>query len=128
MKNFLESLVEQKYERIMDWRNSADRENYPIKLSKNLLYEALTLVEIWNELQKSFRTFNLFDNKKIYHNFSEALKYIFVSQRQIQTDKIFPIIDQRYHTVTNLPYLEFDSFRSRSEKASLGSSSENGRN
>jgi len=124
MKNFIESLVEQKYDRLLDWRNNTERNNYPIKLSKNLLYEALTLLDMWSELNKSFRTFNLFGNKKIYNDFSEAHKYIFVRRRQIQTEKILPSLDQKYLIVTNLPYLKFDSFRLRSQKACQGTSSE----
>jgi len=124
MKSLLESLVEQKYERMLDWRKTTERTVYPIKLSKNLLYEGLTLLEIWNELKKSFRTFNLLGNKNIYDNFTEAHKHIFVRRRQIQTDNILPIIDNKYYKISNLPYLKFDSFRSRSTNACNGNSSE----
>jgi len=124
MKNIIESLIEQKYGRLLNWRYSTQRNDYPIKLAKNLLYDALTLIEMWSDLNKSFRTFNLSGSKKLYDNFSEAHKYIFVRRRQIQTEDILPFLDQKYLSVDNLPYLKFDAFRTRCQNACEGSSSE----
>ena len=45
---FRESLSQQKKERLINWRKKYDRKTYPLKLSENLLYEALTIIELWN--------------------------------------------------------------------------------
>ena len=63
MKDIIESLIEQKYSRLLDWRYSTQRNDYPIKIAKNLLYDALTLIEMWSDLNKTFRAFNLSGSK-----------------------------------------------------------------
>ncbi|HOJ19730.1 MAG TPA: hypothetical protein PLT92_14295 [Ignavibacteriaceae bacterium] len=120
MQSFIDSLIEQKYNRILEWRSTTDSEKYPIKLAKNLLYDSLTLLEMWGELKKSFRTFNIFGSNKMYEKFSDAHKYIVIRRRQIQTEIILPQLDDKYLTVKNLPYLNYESFRERCMKASDG--------
>lgn len=123
MDKFIDSLIQQKYQRLLEWRTTNERGNYPVKLAKNLLYEGLTILDMWPELKKSFRTFG-FLGESIYNSFHEAHKYIFVSRRQIQTDKILPILDKKYFEVNELPYLKFSSFIERSKNACNGSSAQ----
>jgi len=54
MEKFIDFLVQSKYQRLLEWRTTTKRDNYHLKLSKNLLYEGLTILKMWKELKKSW--------------------------------------------------------------------------
>ena len=122
MKNLIESIVEQKSQLILEYRSTTERENYPIRLSKNLLSEALTLLEMLSELKKSFNTDYLFRGNNLYYNFSNAHKSLLERRRQIQKDIVLPTIDEKYLSIDHLPCLSFSSTRHLSENISIGKS------
>jgi len=124
MEKFIDLLVQSKYQRLIEWRAATERDSYPLKLSKNLLYEGLTILGMWKELKKSFNTFGFFGERDIYNSFTDAHNYIFIRRRQIQTENILPILDKKYIEVNELPYLKFSSFRERSENAYNGTSAQ----
>ena len=119
MDNFVEMLNSEKMKKLNEFRDRYSFNEYPVKLTKNLLYEGLTIQAMWQELQKSFSTFGN-NAETLFDDFQSAHKHIFVRRRQIATSEILPSVDSKYSSVSTLPDINFSSLRTRADAASKG--------
>lgn len=120
MTPFLEDLYRQKMQRLHEWRQRYNPQEYPLKVAQNLLYEALTIEKMWHELKKSFQTTDVKGKRQLFKSFDEAHNYIFVRRRQIQTEEIRPLVVTTYSRTDTIPQLNFGVFRQRVLEAQGG--------
>jgi len=120
MTSFVEKLNIQKINRLKEWRGRYDREEYPFKVATNLLYEALTIKEMWPELLQSFQEIGGMNNKSKFNSFSESHHNILTRRREIQINKIHPVVEDAYLNTDSILQLNFNSLRNRVVKAQRG--------
>lgn len=120
LSTFLDSLGDQKNQKLLEWRQRYTRVEYPFKVAQNLLYEALTIQKLWPEFRKSFQTIGVDGEREILTSFQEAHNYIYVRRRQVQTSEIQPLVAQAYNSTTAIPRLNFATFRQRVSEAQNG--------
>ena len=113
---FIKNLSVDKKNRLKMWKSRYSKEEYPIKIAENLLYEGLTSSLIWNSNYFSF------NGKSIHKYFDDAWNDAYNSTvRSIQTGQILPSLNHMFNE-SEKNYLEeinFPSFKNRCENCSI---------
>lgn len=78
------------------WRDRYEKDIYPRKIVENQIYETLTTIEMWEEIKSYFNQFNLSGQKDAYRDFEDAHRFVYNRRRQVQLNKIHPIISKEY--------------------------------
>lgn len=90
-----------------------DRNIYPKKVCKNILYEGLTKNKDWPNLNNSFNIKIQKEFRPIY----EADQYLYNRRRNIQLNKIHPIVEEKYNLIDQLPHMDFNLLREKCKSA-----------
>jgi hypothetical protein len=120
MKTFIEDLAQQKIDKLKEWRSRYPRNEYPLKVAQNLLYEALTIQALWPEMKQIFEPAGHGKQRPRFSEFDQAHGYIYDRRRQVQVDQIRPMVLTAYEGTTTIPRLNFTLFKQRVKEAQRG--------
>ena len=113
--SFLNKLSEDKRKQLLVWRDRYSKNEYPIKIAKNLLYESFTSGLMWEKRIYSF------DGNIRYTDFWDAWDEVYSQKaRSIQTEEVLPILDNAYNVNDRnvLAEMNFLDFKNRCENCS----------